>query len=74
MNQFKQYQQPAERVIREAECRQLTGICRTTRYMMEKEGVFPARRKLGGRSVGWMLSEILEWQRQQPKVTTHPIA
>ncbi|MFB1118262.1 AlpA family phage regulatory protein [Dickeya dadantii] len=68
MNQFKQHQQLAERVIREAECRQLTGICRTTRYMMEKEGKFPPRRKIGGRAVGWILSEILEWQRQQPKV------
>lgn len=45
MNQSNQL---TERVIREAECRQLTGICRTTRYMMEKEGQFPARRKLGG--------------------------
>lgn len=74
MNHLKQPSPPAERVIREAECRQLTGICRTTRYMMEKEGVFPARRKLGGRSVGWMLSEILEWQRQQPKVISEKAA
>jgi prophage regulatory protein len=42
MNQLKQPFPLAERVIREAECRQLTGICRTTRYMMEKEGKFPA--------------------------------
>ena len=41
MNNIKQPQQPAERVIREAECRQLTGICRTTRYVMEKRGAFP---------------------------------
>lgn len=74
MNQFKQHPQPEERVIREAECRKLTGICRTTRYMMEKEGLFPARRKLGGRSVGWMLSEILEWQRQQPRVISKKAA
>ncbi|RNW08441.1 AlpA family phage regulatory protein [Serratia nematodiphila] len=71
MNQFNQSQSPAERLIREAECRQLTGICRTTRYMMEKEGLFPARRKLGGRSVGWLLSEIHEWQKSQPKVSHH---
>ncbi|HAT3688082.1 AlpA family transcriptional regulator [Citrobacter freundii] len=57
----------AERVIREAECRQLTGICRTTRYMMEKEGQFPARRKLGGRAVGWLLSEVSEWQQSRCK-------
>ncbi|EMV3720476.1 helix-turn-helix transcriptional regulator [Escherichia coli] len=65
MNQFKQ--PTAERVIREAECRQLTGICRTTRYMMEKEGSFPARRKLGGRAVGWLLSEVTAWQQSRSK-------
>lgn len=74
MNQFKQSQPPAERVIREAECRQLTGICRTTRYMMEKDGKFPSRRKLGGRSVGWLLSEICAWQINQPKVDSNQAA
>ncbi|WP_413499151.1 helix-turn-helix transcriptional regulator [Buttiauxella gaviniae] len=74
MNQFKQSQPPAERVIREAECRQLTGLCRTTRYMMEKDGKFPARRKLGGRSVGWLLSEISAWQTNQPKVDCNQAA
>ncbi|WP_434461630.1 helix-turn-helix transcriptional regulator [Serratia plymuthica] len=58
------------RVVREPECRQLTGLCRTTRYLMEKEGKFPARRKLGGRAVGWLLFEVMEWQQNQPKVTT----
>ncbi|MBH2769619.1 AlpA family phage regulatory protein [Serratia nevei] len=68
MNNLTNY----DRVVREAECRQLTGLCRTTRYLMEKEGTFPTRRKLGGRSVGWMLSEISEWQKRQPKVITDP--
>ncbi|EMO8816845.1 AlpA family phage regulatory protein [Klebsiella michiganensis] len=67
MNQFKQPLPPEERVIREDECRRLTGICRTTRYMMEKEGEFPARRKLGGRAVGWLLSEVSDWQRSRSK-------
>lgn len=65
MNHLKQPSPPVERVIREAECRQLTGICRTTRYMMEKEGQFPARRKLGGRAVGWLLSEVAAWQQSR---------
>jgi len=67
MNHLKQQFPPAERVIREAECRQLTGICRTTRYIMEKEGSFPARRKLGGRAVGWLLSEVTAWQQSRSK-------
>ena len=67
MSYIKQSSPHAERVIREAECRQLTGICRTTRYMMEKEGKFPARRKLGGRAVGWLLSEVSAWQQSRSK-------
>lgn len=66
MNNIKQPQQPAERVIREAECRQLTGICRTTRYVMEKREL-SARRKLGGRAVGWLLSEVTAWQQSRSK-------
>lgn len=38
-----------DRVIREDECRKLTGVCRTTRYELEKKGNFPSRRNLGGR-------------------------
>lgn len=62
MNQSNQI---TDRTIREPECRQLTGLCRTTRYMMEKEGKFPARRKLGGRAVGWLLSEVTAWQQSR---------
>lgn len=60
-------QDQSDRIIRELECRRLTGICRTTRYMMEKEGKFPARRKLGGRAVGWLLSEVSAWQKNCSK-------
>lgn len=63
-----------DRTIREPECRQITGLCRTTRYLMEREGKFPARRKLGGRAVGWMLSEIQAWQQSQPKVIPNKAA
>lgn len=64
-NQISQGQ--SDRIIREVECCRLTGICRTTRYMMEKEGKFPSRRKLGGRAVGWLLSEVSAWQQSRSK-------
>lgn len=63
-----------DRIIRETECRRLTGICRTTRYLMERKGEFPARRQLGGRSVGWWLSEVQEWLRNQPKAQLGSVA
>ncbi|WP_435081880.1 helix-turn-helix transcriptional regulator [Enterobacter hormaechei] len=55
-------------VIREHECREMTGLCRTTRYLMEIEGTFPKRIQLGGRAVGWKLSEIQKWIDSSPVV------
>lgn len=60
-----------DRIVRERECKQLTGLARTTRYMMEKAGNFPPRRQLGGRSMGWMLSEVSEWLNSRTKITTN---
>jgi prophage regulatory protein len=50
-----------DRIIREPEVHDLTGLSRTTRWRMEREGEFPLRRKLSGNSVGWLQSEIREW-------------
>ena len=41
---------------------------RTTVWRWEKEGQFPRRRKLGGRSIAWLKSEIMEWIATRPKV------
>jgi prophage regulatory protein len=59
-----------DRIVREKECKQLTGLARTTRYMMERAGKFPSRRQLGGRSMGWMLSEVMEWLSSRTKITS----
>ena len=59
-----------DRVIREDECRKLTGVCRTTRYELEKRGSFPSRRNLGGRSVGWLLSEVMEWVKSRDRINS----
>lgn len=74
MNHLNQTINHTDRMIREAECRSLTGLCRTTRYLMEKEGRFPSRRKMGGRAVGWLLSEVTAWQQAQPKAGTDKAA
>ena len=57
-----------DRFIREKECQQLTGLSRSCRYRLEKAGQFPSRRKLGGRSVGWSLSEVLAWKDNREAV------
>lgn len=50
-----------ERVIREAECKWMTGIAKSTRAFMETKGRFPKRIILGPKIVAWRLSEVQEW-------------
>ena len=47
----------------------LTGIPRSTLYAMIKSGNFPKPIKLSERSVGWLDSDIREWQEQLIKKT-----
>ncbi|AVF93976.1 MULTISPECIES: helix-turn-helix transcriptional regulator [Vibrio] len=51
-----------DRIIREEERKALTSISRTQAWRLEKRGLFPKRVKLcGSHSVGWRLSEIMNW-------------
>lgn len=50
-----------DRIIRERECRQLTGLSRTTRWVLERRGLFPTRRRLTANSIGWLESELRTW-------------
>ena len=56
-----------DRFVREPECRQLTGLSRTTRWRLEREGLFPRRRKLSRNAVGWRHSELLDWLQDTPE-------
>lgn len=38
-----------------------TGLSRSTIYLRVAEGTFPRPVRLGGRSVGWLESEVEEW-------------
>ncbi|KUJ00569.1 helix-turn-helix transcriptional regulator [Vibrio sp. MEBiC08052] len=53
--------QNLDRLVREQECRQITGLSRQRRWEMEKDGRFPKRISLGTRSVAWRLSELQAW-------------
>lgn len=49
-------------ILRIADVTALTGLSRVTVWRLERQGHFPARRKLtAGRAVGWMRSEIEAW-------------
>ena len=61
--------QSANRFIREAECKELTGLSRTTRWRMERDGAFPSRRQLSPNAVGWRLSEVIGWLESRKRRT-----
>ena len=50
-----------DRFIREAECKQITGLSRTRRWELEQIGKFPKRIKLGERAVAWRLTDLMNW-------------
>jgi prophage regulatory protein len=50
-----------DRILREPEVRQISGLSRVTRWRQERKGKFPARRKLSDNAVGWLESEIRDW-------------
>jgi prophage regulatory protein len=49
------------RFVREAECKTITGLSRTRRWELEKEGKFPKRIKLSERAIAWLLSDLMNW-------------
>jgi prophage regulatory protein len=58
----------SDRLVREAERRQITSVGRTKWWEMELAGVAPRRRQIGSGSVGWLESELVEWVRTRPVV------
>ena len=51
-----------DRIIREPECKWISGTSRTTRWRLERKGQFPKRRRISPNGVGWLLSEIRSWR------------
>jgi prophage regulatory protein len=48
-------------IIRKSELLFRLGLSDPTIWRMERKGTFPKRLKLGGNSVGWLLSEVEAW-------------
>jgi prophage regulatory protein len=51
----------ADSIIREPECRKITGLSRSTRWRLERDGMFPRRRRVSPGCSGWLRSEITAW-------------
>jgi prophage regulatory protein len=50
-------------ILRRPEVERVTGLSRSTLYDKMAGGQFPKPVPLSGRAVGWLESEIAEWQR-----------
>jgi len=50
-----------ERIVREKECRERTGLSKSTRDRMIQRNEFPKKRKLSPKISGWLESELVEW-------------
>lgn len=47
---------------------ELVGIGRTTIWRLERQGLFPARRRLSAGRVGYLREEILAWINSRPEL------
>ncbi|MDX2469735.1 MAG: AlpA family phage regulatory protein [SAR324 cluster bacterium] len=54
-----------EQIIRCPKLKSLTGLSRTTIWRLERKGVFPKRVQISARAVGWKLSEVQDWIKNQ---------
>ncbi len=57
----------ALRIIRMREVLAICGKSRSSIYELIHQGRFPAPVKLGGRSSGWVKSEVLKWIEERIK-------
>ena len=50
-----------KKFLRLSSVREITGLSRSTIYLMMRDGVFPKNILLGARSVGWLEDDIEAW-------------
>jgi prophage regulatory protein len=59
---MKSHKFPAhDRVVREPERREITGVPTSTWYELQAEGRAPKPFKIGNRIVGWSFNQLTEW-------------
>lgn len=53
-------------ILRLPEVMKITGLSRSSIYLMMKQDSFPKQISLGARAVGWLEGEIKEWVSNRP--------
>jgi prophage regulatory protein len=54
-----------QRILRRPQVEHVTGLKRSSIYGQIAEGAFPRPIKLSQKSVGWVETEIAEWQKRR---------
>ncbi|EBS1324042.1 AlpA family phage regulatory protein [Salmonella enterica subsp. enterica serovar Muenchen] len=57
-----------ERLVKESERCVMTGLSRSTVWRLEREDMFPRRKKAGKNSCGWLMSDLLLWMHDRSAV------
>lgn len=55
-----------EKLLRPKDVQRMIGLSRTTIWRLEQRGLFPLRRQLGARMVGWLEGDISAWLESLP--------
>jgi len=53
------------RILRLAEVRDVTGLCRSSIYQLQAQKRFPQSVKIGQRSVGWVEEAVQQWLEEK---------
>lgn len=62
-----------DRILRDKEVQERTGLSRVTRWRKIREGEFPQPVQLSTRSVGWRESEVNAWLENRPVGMVAPV-
>jgi len=63
-----------DKILREAERANITGVGRTAWRELERLGLAPRRRRLTRSTVGWLATEVLEWMRTRSQALPDDVA
>jgi prophage regulatory protein len=50
-----------ERILRKPQVMELTGLGKTTLYLLVKSGKFPKPVRIGKRAIGWKYTDVKAW-------------
>jgi prophage regulatory protein len=61
-------------IWRERDVQEKTKLSKSTRWRLEKAGLFPAKVQLSLRAVGWRAEEIIDWCQNREAAKNEPVA